>query len=445
MKVNVSGLFKMQNNRIFQVLCLALFCVLALSLSPLSSAQATEYVDAAGPGGIGSSWADAHTNIQDAIDTADAGEEIWVRQGTYNLGYQINVNKVVHIYGGFPLGGTPDWGDRDWEAYETTVDGVDGIDVAFHCFFVTADATIDGFTITGGLADGSGIHARGAGIYTDLCSPTIANCYIWGNNAVTGGGIYLSTTSNAMITRCTFEVNGAEISGGAIYVNDFVSTIITNCTFTENFVTDVLGNGGGIFNYQSDSIITNCVFSGQTILHHGGAICNNGSNPTITNCTFSENQASAGGAILNANTSSPTITNCILWGDTDLEDNPNEIHNIVPDSVPIIAYCDIQGSGGSTSWDTSLGTDGGGNIDVNPLFVGGLDYRIAAGSPAIDAADNDALPADLADLDGDEDFGEEIPYDLDDNPRLFNDPATTDSGYPPPMMPRTLTWVPTNI
>jgi hypothetical protein len=34
-----------------------------------------------------------------------------------------------------------------------------------------------------------------------------------------------------------------------------------------------------------------------------------------------------------------------------------------------IGQCNVRGSGGSgAAWDTALGTDGGGNIDANPLF-----------------------------------------------------------------------------
>ena len=82
--------------------------------------------------------------------------------------------------------------------------------------------------------------------------------------------------------------------------------------------------------------------------------------------------------------------------------------------------CDIEGSGGSAAWDSSLGTDGGGNIDSDPLFVGdgadGVpgteddDLRLLSGSPCIDAGDNIAVIG-SADLDG---FARVVDGDCDD-------------------------------
>jgi hypothetical protein len=120
------------------------------------------------------------------------------------------------------------------------------------------------------------------------------------------------------------------------------------------------------------------------------------------------------------------LTNCILWGNTAAISGP-EVHNYA--STSTFSHCDIKGSGGSVSWDTLFGTDGGNNIDDDPLFIDpdgadnivGTDddnLRLAGSSPCIDAGDTTALPADTADLDGDSDITEDIPHDLDGNPRV---------------------------
>ncbi len=65
----------------------------------------------------------------------------------------------------------------------------------------------------------------------------------------------------------------------------------------------------------------------------------------------------------------------------------------------------------------SVGTDDGDNIDADPLFVDepGGDLRLSGGSPAIDAADNAAVPLGIM-------------TDLDGNPRFRDDPDTADTG-----------------
>ena len=60
------------------------------------------------------------------------------------------------------------------------------------------------------------------------------------------------------------------------------------------------------------------------------------------------------------------------------------------DASPTIAYCNIEGCGGSgDDWDNSLGTDRGGNIDDELLFVDpeNADYHVQPGSPCVDAGD----------------------------------------------------------
>jgi hypothetical protein len=181
-----------------------------------------------------------------------------------------------------------------------------------------------------------------------------------------------------------------------------------------------MGTGG-----HSNPTLTNVTFNGNVVTNgYGGAIANNGtgggqSNPTLINVTISGNRSGAfddgygscvngyAGAGISNNSANPTIINTILWGDAMMDCGagtagefvPNEIGNFGT-AVPLISYSDIQGSGGSSSWDTSLGTDGGYNLDIDPILGSLMDnggftrtMALGIGSPAIDAGENTACPA----------------------------------------------------
>ena len=77
------------------------------------------------------------------------------------------------MYAGFY--GTENQRDqRDWQNNVTIVHGQDTV----RCFWVTADATIDGFTIAHG-------HTAwgGGGMYNESCSTLVANCTFLDNSA----------------------------------------------------------------------------------------------------------------------------------------------------------------------------------------------------------------------------------------------------------------------
>jgi len=113
----------------------------------------------------------------------------------------------------------------------------------------------------------------------------------------------------------------------------------------------------------------------------GGIYCCDSSEPTITNCTISGNFAYFGGGISCCLSSSPTITNCILWG--DFAPGGPEIFGLIEG----VTYSDVQG-----------GYWGEGNIDADPLFVGGGDYHLTSGSPCIDTGTDAGV---YTDIDGD--------------------------------------------
>ncbi len=203
---------------------------------------------------------------------------------------------------------------------------------------------------------------------------------------------------------------GNVANGGGMFCEDGSPTL-RNCIFAANSA----GHGGGMANGTNSSSgnpkVINCLFIGNTATGHGGGMHNLNSNPEVTNCTFTANQASTqpDGGIANlggSGGSNPVITNCILW------DNlctscvlPAEIGDQTGSSA-IVNYTCIKG-----------GWTGTGNIDTDPMFVdpGNDDYHLSAGSPCIDAGDNDAVPLGVT-------------TDLDDDPRFVDEPNAANTG-----------------
>ena len=298
------------------------------------------YVDADANGfNNGTSWLDAYEDLQDALHTARTCgcEQIWVAKQTYkptdmhvsyndtsarSISFEL-VNNVA-VYGGFPPGGGT-WTERNPNVYETILSGdigtpVDQNDNSYHvvkCQDVN-NATLDGFIITAGMANGSDAHEYGGGIYCwDSYGLIVRNCSISLNSALFGGAIF-NYSCDPNITNCIFFENTAEYDGGGIY-NYQSSPSIINCTFSGNSATTV-GNshGGAIYNTtSSDPNVTNCIFSNNSA-SEGGAVYNYyDSDPNIINCVFNENTADGyGGGMVNSYQSSPTIINCTFSGNS---------------------------------------------------------------------------------------------------------------------------------
>ena len=266
--------------------------------------------------------------------------------------------------------------------------------------------TIDNCTFSGNSAT-----EEGGGMSNRSSSPAISNCTFSSNSAAWGGAVDNGASSSPTISNCTFSSNSA--SWGGAMENGGSSPTISNCTFSGNSATR---NGGGMDNYQSSPTLGNCTFSRNSATEEGGGMSNYDSSPTITNSSFSGNSAATGGGMESFWRSSPTISNSIFWGNTASGDG-NQLWNSDAFSIPTLRHCDVAGSGGSASWDTSFGTDLGGNIDANPLFTNGGadDLTLLAGSPAIDAADGALTPT----------------YDARNFGR-YDDPATANTGADAP-------------
>lgn len=398
------------------------------------------YVDHDAPGADdGSSWADAYVSLQDGLNTAISGHEIWVAEGVYTPTNATDRTATfllldeVAVYGGFGGYGVGETAraERDWVANLTVLSGDigttgDSSDNAYHVVTgsgVTTTAVLDGFTVTGGNADGLSPHHEGGGMYNSSGSPTVRNVTFTGNSASNvGGGMLNDVDSSPILVSVTFSDNEASVNGGGMVNRSRSHPTLVNVIFEGNHADNA---AGGMRNTNSHPTLINVAFSGNTA-EKGGGMYNYNSHPTLVNVTFSGNVATEdGGGIYNEVKSSPRLSNCILWGNTATLGS--QIHNSGTVTVTV-TYCDVEGD-----------YAGEGNINSDPLFVDADgpddiagnaddDLRLRATSPAIDAGDNAAVLSDSVDLDGDGDTDEPQPLDLASKPRFADIASMPDTG-----------------
>ncbi|GAG16036.1 unnamed protein product, partial [marine sediment metagenome] len=214
----------------------------------------------------------------------------------------------------------------------------------------------------------NGNAAQGGGIYCDGASPTIAGCVISNNDATTnGGGLYIANGTINLIDT-TIENNRANSGSGGAISSFYSDPVVTNCKFESN---TAFNYGGAIDIVYGSGHIVNCVFlSGTGGL--GGAISSGGKSgytTQIVNCTLYGNTADRGGGAIYHGYDGGylKVTNCILWNNTSTS-YADELYTTAPETVTI-SYCDIEDCKPLGSWDESLGVDGGGNTDDDPLFA----------------------------------------------------------------------------
>ncbi|MFB6351149.1 MAG: hypothetical protein ABEK29_05095, partial [Bradymonadaceae bacterium] len=368
------------------------------------------YVDnTAGGAGDGSSWTDAYTDLQTAIDNIRSSlvseTELWVAQGLYKPDSEgdsftiTGAKNGLEIYGGFDgtessrsardpqanrtiLSGDLNGDDADPDGDAVIEDDADlqGGENAHHVLVldggntigpdvsanVTSATVIDGVVVTAGQADGSAPDNDGK---NGTSNPVITNAVFTGNMAADNGGAIHNRgrntgTSSPQITNAAFEGNAADAAGGAIY-ND------------------------GIFDGTSSPSITNGTFTGNSASEWGGAIYND-----------------AAASDEGTGTVKPLISNTILWGNSAGFGAP-EIYNEGSGATPTLAHSIIEGGVNGSGVAGSSINNGGNNLDQDPAFVepeapAGPDGTYAteddglaavAGSPALDAGDNGAIPS----------------------------------------------------
>ena len=256
------------------------------------------YVDYEAPGSNeGVSWNNAYNDLQDALDTAWPGDQIWVAAGTYTPSEMIDASDArtaafqlkngVTLYGGFdPSTGDTNFSNRNVTANMTVLSGEIGDpsdDNCYHVFYhplslgLDQTAILDGFYIQKGYASDGGhinINQQGGGLYNNGCSPTIRNCHFRDNRAVYGGAMY-NENASPNITDCTFSDNNGDYGGGMYNINASLS--LSYCMFgSDSLVGNTAYLGGGMYAAAgSDITATDCMFRNNTGHNGGGIYCDN--------------------------------------------------------------------------------------------------------------------------------------------------------------------------
>jgi Secretion system C-terminal sorting domain len=379
-----------------------------------AQSQTIRYVTPSGTGD-GSSWAQASNDLQSMINNSVAGDQVWVAAGIYipvrkasqpdiltpaDRDNAFVLKQGVKVYGSFAgtemaleeravesvaVAGTGvsilsgDFSNDDIiTGANSTLSFTNTTENAYHVVVaagITSNAgnpevLLDGFVIKGGNAN-------------NLFDPISVN-----NTSVTrkfGGGI-ITVEAQVAYKNLLIINNSGKIGAGGMYNLD-ADVWLTNSALTFNYNTNEHG-GGAILNSGSSMVATNVLITNNRAATSSGGILNESESHTVlTNVTIAHNYASnfCGGLY---NSATMVASNVIIYGNT----RGGTIADTNATNSGTLTYTNslIQGSGGSTAWVSTFGTDSGNNIDADPLFVAAdtTDFTLQIASPAINTGSN---------------------------------------------------------
>lgn len=222
----------------------------------------------------GQSWEFAFSSIRSALEVAEYGDTIFLKEGTYGkfLDSSYFMKSGVKIFGGFK-GTETSLIDRGEEFNHSKIIGHNQ---AFIC--INTDSTT--------LMDGIYFEKNYASI---IIGENDCNNFE-GDYRCTGGAIFIGSWEEDQpaclrINNCIFYDNAANFNGGAVYLYTYYGKgglWVTNSTFRKNRSYDLLtgfyerGLGGALAVYHGEKAQYGYIFE---------------------NCTFEENEANHFGAI----------------------------------------------------------------------------------------------------------------------------------------------------
>jgi len=182
--------------------------------------------------------------------------------------------------------------------------------------------------------------------------------YLGGTIEMGFGASYPYVTGT--ITHSNFENNIAGTDGGAIADYSYMATTVSKCTFTGNRANDPVYNAGGgaIFKpnsrYGTATVEYSSFFNNAAPNGAGGAIYVNESDMVLNNCTFFGNSAKYSGGAIKSVTSSVLVLNTTIT---------NNSVSWATDSTWLDGVAHTQSN------RLTLGNGGGISNDMSELFV----------------------------------------------------------------------------
>ncbi|MCO5052754.1 MAG: PKD domain-containing protein [Verrucomicrobiae bacterium] len=311
-------------------------------------------------------WANAATNIQDAIDVSSDGDVVWVTNGVYNTGGKLTPPQPPPSPNLPPV--TSMLTNRVTVDKAITVQSVNGAEatiiqgywqpgitngpMAIRCAWLTNGATLRGFTLRGGatLSGGLNFDMSGGGVFCTSSNDTfVLDCIITDNVAFRiGGGVYSGFLNCCVIAQNTVRFRPA-ISPGAVQ-----GAVLNNCLITEN-------QCGGI----SLSKATNCAIVRNVSVRDRDDVAV--VNSILHQCTVALN---TGGGV-----SEGLAVNSIIWNNWSVLYPTHVIIRNYLGRLPVMSFC--------CTYPLPSGT---GNIADDPqLLDDGI--HLAATSPCRGAGD----------------------------------------------------------
>ena len=359
------------------------FAVLAVVLKSSLAFAVTHYVSKTGSDIYPyTSWATAADSIQKGIDAASYGDTVRVGAGTYRQRIELIMTPGIALIGA----------GMD----SCIIDGKRSTPDHYKVIFGADSSTIEGFHVMGGYPSyGSNCTGIWSGVTNGLALKQIRNNKI--SNCLTGiqvGGIDLNTEiSNNLLIDIGVGISSLFGARGLIINNTMIGNhwgidlwVSAGPTVIKNLIIAGPGDTKGIAGYFTDSIF----IENNLILGYEWQ---------------SVNLSNHSGEFKTAPIRNNTLTSDGIYGVVRINSFSNEIkNNIISDGLhgietyqengyscnPQVSYnafwnnTQNYNTDGGGSVDTSLG----GNIYLDPMFVGGDDYHLQYGSPCIDAGDS---------------------------------------------------------